>query len=180
MNYKIKENIMKKILCTILVLTCVFALFGCFGSDSESDDKFTYTLRNDGTYEIAAKSTTSVKGDLVIPEEYKGIKITAIAEYGFRDCDQITSVTMGNNITTVETAAFFRCDSLMSVNLPGSLEWLSTSGIVGQCPMIMEINYDGTVAQFKDLVNNCLDTWVNTSVDVYCTDGKTHVWDKND
>ena len=172
---------MKKLVCIILVLSCSIIFWGCSEPPSESDGVFTYTLLENGTYRISAKSTTSVKGNVVIPDEYNGIPVTFISAYGFRDCDEITSVSMGKNITYVDIAAFFRCDSLITVNLPNSLKSIHYKGFVGQCPMLTGITFEGTSSEFSKLVKGHFDTWINTSTLVHCTADDTYIrlYDKN-
>ena len=47
--------------------------------------------------------------------------VTAIDDYAFDDCSQLTSVTLGNSVTEIGYGAFIRCSNLTSVTLPNSL-----------------------------------------------------------
>ena len=44
----------------------------------EEDDLFRYTKKDDNTWKISAKDNTTLAGDVVIPDEYKGIPVTEI------------------------------------------------------------------------------------------------------
>lgn len=64
-------------------------------------------------------------GSISIPDSvtYNGIKypVTAIGEYAFYHCYDITSVTLPNTITVIGDHAFSSCESLSSIVLPNSI-----------------------------------------------------------
>ena len=184
---------MKKFICVLLILSSivtVLSMYGCSNSGGTvSDDMFVYTLIEDGvgsyyfelgkgTYMVSAKDPAKLKGNVVIPDEFNGIPVTAIDGYGFKDCDKITSVVIGENIEYIGTAAFFRCDLLQTVSLPSSIKEIGRLGIVGQCPMLMSAEYNGTTSEFDNIKGNATDSWVNTDIYVSCTDGAVRVYDK--
>ena len=80
------------------------------------------------SYELTNNSITitncdeSVNGEIIIPSIIDGYTVTAIGERAFRDCKNITSVTIPDTVTSIECEAFFRCENLISVSLPNSLK----------------------------------------------------------
>ncbi len=76
----------------------------------ETDEYFTHTALNDGTYRIAAKNKDNLPETITIPATYKGIPITQIAVNGFNNCDTIKTVIISNRISSISSQSFSRCD----------------------------------------------------------------------
>ena len=53
-----------------------------------------------------------VEGRIIIPDE-----VTSIANYAFRYCDGLTSVTIPDSVTSIGASAFWECTGLMSVTI---------------------------------------------------------------
>ena len=125
----------KKIISFALVATTSLFALTSFGSCKNSEDmnnRFKYTLLEDGTYEIALD--TKVAGvnflgdwvrkrvtEIVIPEEYEGKPVTSIADGGFMFCSNLTSVEIPNTVTSIGQGAFMFCGDLTSVEIPDSV-----------------------------------------------------------
>lgn len=103
----------------------LLVLTGCAGSgaqNSTSTDKGTPGLvfsSTHGGYEVMGYDGPEV--DVVIPDEYEGYPVVAIADKAFKQA-QIDSVTLGKNITRIGDGAFMRCEYLETVNLNAALE----------------------------------------------------------
>ena len=67
----------------------------------------------------------SYSGNVVIPEEITfgpvKFRVTSIGENAFRDCDNLTSVTIPNTVKDLGSRTFYN-SSLCSVTIPGSVE----------------------------------------------------------
>ncbi len=102
---------MKKVL---IILAIPLLLLSCSNKESydsysdELDKTFSFTLLEDGTYGISAKNK-EITGDIVIPDFYRGKKVTHVEDDGFERCEKTTSLTIGKNITTIGKRAFFLC-----------------------------------------------------------------------
>ena len=71
------------------------------------------------SYETIEYNTYS--GNVVIPNQvtHDGVtyKVTAIRDNAFRDCSDLTAVTIGGYVTTIGNRAFMNCDGLIEVVL---------------------------------------------------------------
>lgn len=78
----------------------------------------TYMPSNDGTGYSVARGRYAPSGDLVIPDTYQGLKVTAVADFAFEDCGRLRSVTLPADIATIGESAFAGCVRLERVDLP--------------------------------------------------------------
>lgn len=56
-----------------------------------------------------------------------GNHVTKLHENMFKDCKQLTSVTLGSNLTEVGKACFYGCSALTGIDIPASIATLSES-----------------------------------------------------
>ena len=83
-----------------------------FKRDTESGLIFN-AIKNKTEYELTGLG--SAKGDIVIPDEYRGKPVTSIANSAFAGSTDITSVTIGKNVRSIGKSAFIRCEVLVKV-----------------------------------------------------------------
>lgn len=88
------------------------------GEELWTASPFKFTLLDDGTYGVSAKSITSIFGDVNIPSEYEGVAVTSIGNNAFYGCSGLTSITIPDSVTSIGEAAFSGCSSLESITLP--------------------------------------------------------------
>ena len=125
----------KKIFFLILILinyssVPVFALVGDVFTDN--DKQFSFKIISDQidvrTVEVSAYSESSLIGDVKIPSEIKGYKVTSIAKAAFYACTQITSITIPYTVKNIYKGAFTDCGRLKRIIYTGSLDdWCSIS-----------------------------------------------------
>lgn len=105
-------------------LILLTALLGCFWVITASANA---ASQEDLIYEISDEKVTitgcdiSATGDLVIPDIIEGYPVTAIGDYAFRGCTELTSVIVGNNVTHIGYAAFYECGALTNVTMANSV-----------------------------------------------------------
>lgn len=126
---------------------------------------------------------------LVIPNEIDGTEVTAIADYGFANCDGITTIILPDGLKTIGSYAFNGCDDLRGVYFPDSLREIGRGAFnwcisleavsvptgvktIGAdafdgCASLMYIFYSGTYEDWVELYNEYITpfTWVS------CLDG---------
>ena len=95
--------------------------------DFEADGIY-YRINSDGTsVSVTYESTdyNSYSGSVVIPstvtynsQEYS---VTTIGSNAFRECPNLTSVTIPNSVTAIKQGALYGCSSLASVKMPSSV-----------------------------------------------------------
>ena len=76
-----------------------------------------YTLRADGTYAASKGPGINTVETVTIRETYKGVKVTAILENGFYDCDNLKHISIPDTIELIGTGAFVSCNILESINV---------------------------------------------------------------
>ncbi|MBE6768726.1 MAG: leucine-rich repeat domain-containing protein, partial [Ruminococcaceae bacterium] len=75
--------------------------------------EYTYTIA-DGKVTIT-KVDVSISGDVVIPDTIEGYPVVAIGNNAFRDCVNMTSVTIPESVETIGQYAFKDCTALTTV-----------------------------------------------------------------
>ena len=88
---------------------------------------FETTVNEDGTLTI--KRYVGSGGDVVIPSEIGGKRVTAIGNTfemtgAFQDCTTVTSVVIPDGVTEIQDNAFYGCTALESVTVPASVTLL--------------------------------------------------------
>ena len=86
-------------------------------------------------------------GDVVIPEyvtddDNTRHAVTSIGDYAFRDCNEMTSVTIADSVTEIGTGAFVNCSKLSRAAVPNSVRSIGNSAFDG-CISLSSISYNG-------------------------------------
>lgn len=102
-----------------------------------------YDVEIDGIYyDLTSHSTATVthdflsthmnyySGNITIPTSitYNGNEyiVTAIGDYAFRHCSELTNVDLPNSITIIKYEAFYGCSSLSSIYIPNSVRTIES------------------------------------------------------
>ncbi len=138
MNNLNKGNlIMKKLRCLMLLCAAVLCLMlsvSCSGNKEVPNDGAINGLLVKFNEKRDAASVVGIDGtvkDIVVPKTVSGMPITGIAEYAFSGHDEITSVTLTDNIQSIGTCAFKDCTGLKSITIPASVIRLEHSVFSG-------------------------------------------------
>ena len=106
-----------------------------------------YTLNSDGTsYSVTGYTDITASDTVEIPPKYNNKPVTSIGGEAFYYCTSLTSMTISKSVTLVGNFAFSDCGTI-------------------------EINYDGTTAEWKDLVSINRGVFKNTRYTCNCIDG---------
>ena len=147
------------------------ALWVNLNSKGDSDDSdensgeatkgLEYTLNADGSsYSVSGIGSCTGVSNITIPDEYDGKPVTEIAGFAFSGCDNLVSITIGNEVTTIGEGAFSGCKSLASVKLGASVSSINPSAFV-LCKSIEEIEVARGNTDYKAIDGN-----------LYSADGK--------
>ena len=120
-----------------------------------------YETNEDGTLVVRKFPSTLPDLDLVIPDEEDGMKVVAIKEGAFQGCNNLKSVTIGNNVKAIGDCAFKECGKLKSITIPSGVATIGSS-IVAWCWSLEEIKVSANNPHFTAINGN-----------LYSKDGKT-------
>jgi len=110
-------------------------------------DDFRYFISN-GEVTITDYIGTAAK--IVIPSEFYGYPVTAIADMAFMECDQIINITVPQGVKTIGEYAFNFCQALETISLPQSLTNISQYAFYN-CASLSRVYYNGKVSQWNDI-----------------------------
>ena len=76
------------------------------------------TVEAYGTYDGGPAISNKTEGELIIPAEIEGYRVVGISSWAFRNCQQLTSVSIPVGVTYIGESAFRTCYALASANIP--------------------------------------------------------------
>ncbi len=115
--------------CRTALLLCAWLFSSAVWADDFVVDGIYYNIlsSDDKTVEVTYKSPSgcSYSDDLIISETvtYEGTeyRITAIGDYAFMGCTELTSVIISKSVTSIGIYAFLNCWGLTSITIPESV-----------------------------------------------------------
>ncbi len=113
----------------------------------------TFTLNSDNnSYSVGAKNT-SISGEIVIPESYNGLPVTAIADDGFNGCSSITNIVIPESVTSIGISSFYDCSGITNLVIPSSVVTIGEKAFQ-KCTGLESIQVSGNNTKFSS-PNNC-------------------------
>ena len=100
--------------------------------------------------------------------------VTSIGTFAFYYCTSLTSVTIGNSVTSIGVQAFRDCRSLTSVTIPSSVTRIENGAFSG-CRSLTTISYTGTISQYNAITKGSEWHYSVPATVVHCTDGDTPI-----
>ena len=147
LNLTTKNKMIMKKLYFKQLIVAVVALLGCTmvnAHDFEMDGIF-YTITSETTVEVTYNGEdysvveNEYSGSVVIPESvtYNDVcyGVTAIGLDAFRECLEITSITLPGSITTIGAMAFRTCNALTDVYISDLVAWCNIEHASWSNPM---------------------------------------------
>ena len=112
------------------------------------------------TATLMPKTDSKYSGDIVVPEKVKssdGLEyvVTSLSESCFKDCDNLTSITIPSSVTSLGDWCFYYCSGLTSISIPSSVTSLS-HGCFSYCYGLTSITIPSSVTSFgNSCFNGC-------------------------
>lgn len=132
------------------------------GKKSFGGYTWSYRVRNEGATLVAEKDgkyscavSPAPTGKVAIPPTLNYIKVTRIGQDAFRNCKELTSVTIPEGVTHIDVHAFDNCTGLKSVSLPSSLMGIGYAAF-GKCEKLTSVTIPNGVKNIEsDSFNGC-------------------------
>ncbi len=112
------------------MLSSVESLSGVLFLDANAAD---YTIETYGLltykkysdYIEISDCDTSFEGEISVPAEIDGIKVTKIGYMAFYDCRKVSSIILPDTITSISSWAFTDCNSLSTLTIPQNVTYIA-------------------------------------------------------
>lgn len=102
-----------------------------------------FTLRDDGQSYAVSGIGTCTDTDIVIPDTYEGLPVTALSWGAFAWNNDITSVYVPEGVTDIDGENFSYCEQLKEVSLPNTITYISSRDTFTECPNLTYNEYNG-------------------------------------
>lgn len=164
---------MKKVALIMISIMCAIAcIVGFTACDDKENLKFEYmtgSTTSGETYEtyFVSAANTNISGNIVVPATYKELDVT-LNPYIFKDCQNITSITISEGIKTISQGAFKNCYPEV-INLPSTITYF------GEGAFDHSFNYNLTFAGTKGQWRTQIKGYHIYSYKVTCSDGEITV-----
>lgn len=139
-----------------MVLTDSGWRFDEFHTSLVDEDELEYEYAEDEDGTVTITKYIGYGGDVIIPAELDGKKVTAIgntfAEEGaFQNCTAITSVVISDGVTEIQDNAFQSCANLTTVTIPTSVKLLRNCAF-DDCPNLQAVYFEGDAPEIANYV----------------------------
>lgn len=103
----------------------------------------------------------NTQGIVTIPNEVNGYPVVTIAEYAFKQCNNLSEIVLPSSIKDIESLAF-SSTSIERIVIPENVEHIGSQ--IFLCPMLKEIKVskDNQIYDSRDNCNAIIETKTNT------------------
>ncbi|EKT4501686.1 leucine-rich repeat domain-containing protein [Flavobacterium psychrophilum] len=138
---------MRKLLFVILI-----PFLGIAQDFTANGINYTITSRT-APFTVSVNKNPDFTGVAEIPETVaynsKNYAVTYIKERAFRDCPDLTSVTIPNSVTDIGSGVFEKCTGLTSVTIPNSVTTIRR-GVFAACSGLISVAIPNSVTSIGD------------------------------
>ncbi|WP_374450375.1 leucine-rich repeat protein [Cloacibacterium normanense] len=100
-----------------------------------------FTVKITGLVNTAVNSVTI---PLTVTNNSTTYNVTAIGDYAFYDCTNLTSVSISDSVTSIGNYAFYNCNKLTSVSIGNSVTSIGSSAFYG-CTSLTSVSIGNSV-----------------------------------
>jgi len=140
----------------------------------EVTESLKYELAEDGKSYIITGYNGS-KSDIVLPCEYNGLPVSAIADFAFAKNTKLTTLYIHSSLSKIGKEAFSSCISLVSVSLPKSVTEIGENAFLGCEKLVEVINHSPLDVEEGSDGNGCIGKYAR----FIHTDVKSKINDKD-
>ena len=127
-----------KLLPLLLALTCSLGAGAYDFEDYTCNLYFNIINNSEASLTYYDTEYNSYSGNISIPDEAEAgvlhpveYPVTEIGQYAFRDCEELTGVVIGSNVTTIAFDAFWNCTSLQELDIPDNVTTIASWAFEG-------------------------------------------------
>ncbi len=103
--------------------------------------------------------------ELIIPDYISGYRVTAIADYAFQNCINLTKLVLPETVKTIGTYAFSGCTELTEFTIPASVTYIGDSIFYGNENMTT-LYYNATVSKYDIIRSSAITKVVFNGINV--------------
>lgn len=122
---KTRRGLIKTAAFTLCALLLIFPIISGITALTQIAPEMIYwsrfRLMDRGDSYAISLNDKYISGEIVLPSEREGKKVTILSESGFAGCINLTSVIIPNSVTSIEGFAFHNSISLTSITIPDSV-----------------------------------------------------------
>lgn len=122
-----KKEVKSPFIVAVLSLLLLFL----FKGNAMAADSSAFTVEVYGDNCMILQCDKAVSGEIVVPEEIAGIKVTHINEKAFYKCKELTRVVLPETVTDIGNSAFASCTSLTEVVMGSNIQRIGLSAFSG-------------------------------------------------
>lgn len=112
-------------------------------------DGLSYTATEDGEGYLVSGMGTATATSVVVDSKHKGKPVIGVAASAFRDCTEMTSITLPNTITEIGENAFFGCLALTSIEIPEGVFEIGDHAFEN-CKSLSSISFPSSLLRIGD------------------------------
>jgi hypothetical protein len=129
-------------------------------------------IDNDTAYEVSKGTATDT--NVTIPNEYNGLPVKKIADYGFSNYTNLTKITLPDHLTTIGVNAFSGCNNLTTTNIHNYITTIE-SGAFSNCSSLFSLYIPSNITTIgNNAFNGCNNLTVYTEFE-----SRPDGWDTN-
>ena len=153
---RMKCSIANEIWCCALFCMSAVCAYGYGGfAYTETQNGITWkyetNFQDDNwvSYIEGVDDKSKLSGKVVIPTRLGGYPVAAIDKYAFKDCDQITEISMPDSVVCIAESAFAFCSGMSIATLPNRLEKIEKEAFRG-CRSLTELIIPNSVTNIGE------------------------------